>query len=52
MVAIWQWVDISCSAVSLAFSVELNKVANCAIWSVSLYDQLELTFGGLLGQDE
>ena len=39
-------------AVSLAFSVEMNKVANCAIWSVSLYDQFELTFGTLLGQVE
>ena len=52
MVAIWQSVDILLGAVSQAFSVELNKVANCAIWSVSLYDQLELMFGTLLGQVE
>ena len=30
----------------------MNNSANCAIWSVSLYDQLELMFGTLLGQVE
>ena len=52
MVAIWQWVDISCSAVSLAVSVEMNNSANCAIWSVSMYDQPTSMFGTLLGQVE